>query len=264
PLRVDQAAAAPGADRGARRAARPGRGRRAAPLLPPDAAGPEGGRGGGTASPAAAGPGASHRPPGQARVTRIATRIYAASLYLYPSSFRDEYGPELRRLLADSLRHADGSGEAALVWLRAMAGVLLAAPGEHASLLLQDLRFAFRTLRHAKWFTLTALFTLALGIGANTAIFSVVEALLLRQLPYRDPDRIVMVWVKNPEQGFDHDVTSYPRLEDWRAQSRAVESFAAYIGASRALTGWQDPEQVHGARVTANFFRVMGAEPALG
>src|SRR6185436_16647360 len=69
---------------------------------------------------------------------------------------------------------------------------------------------------------------------------------------------------KNPEQGFDHDVTSYPRLEDWRAQSRAVESFAAYIGASRALTGWQDPEQVHGARVTANFFRVMGAEPALG
>ena len=197
-------------------------------------------------------------------MTRIATRIYAASLYLYPSSFRDEYGPELRRLLADSLRHADGSAEAALVWLRAMAGVLLAAPGEHASLLLQDLRFAFRTLRHAKWFTLTALFTLALGIGANTAIFSVVEALLLRQLPYRDPDRIVMVWVKNPEQGFDHDVTSYPRLEDWRAQSRAVESLAAYIGASRALTGWQDPEQVHGARVTANFFRVMGAEPALG
>jgi len=175
-------------------------------------------------------------------VRRIAVSTYAASLYLYPASFRDEYGHEMRRLLADSLRGAGSGGEAALVWLQAMAGVLLEAPREHGWLILNDLRYAFRTLRHARWFTLTALFTLALGIGANSAIFSVVETLLLRQLPYRDPDRIVMVWVKNPEQGFDHDVTSYPRLEDWRAQSSTIEAFAAYYGARRVLTELSDSE----------------------
>ena len=197
-------------------------------------------------------------------MTRIALATFAASLYLYPASIRDEYGREMRRLFADSLRHAGGGGDAVLVWLQALAGIFLEAPREHASLVLQDLRYAFRTLRHAKWFTLTTLFTLALAIGANTAIFSVVETLLLRQLPYRDPDRIVMVWVKNPEQGFDHDVTSYPKLEDWRAQSTSIEAFAAYNGAVRALTGWEDPEQVRSTMVTANFFHVMGATPALG
>ena len=195
---------------------------------------------------------------------RVATKAFAASLYLYPANFRDEYGREMTRLLADNLRHAEGGGEAVLLWLQATAGVLLEAPKEHARLVLDDLRYAARTLRHAKWFTLTALLTLALGIGANTAIFSVVETLLLRQLPYRDPDRIVMVWVKNPEQGFDHDVTSYPRLEDWRAQSRTIEAFAGYTGALRVLTGSEEPEQVRSTLVTADFFHVMGATPALG
>jgi putative ABC transport system permease protein len=197
-------------------------------------------------------------------VTRIALSAFAASLYLYPASFRDEYGREMRRLLADSLRHAGGGGDAVLLCLQAMAGVLLEAPREHAWLVLSDLRYALRSLRHAKSFTLTALSTLALGIGANTAIFSVVETLLLRQLPYRDADRIVMVWVENPEQGFDRDVTSYPRLEDWRAQSRTIEAFAAYAGAQRVLTGREDPEQVRSAMVTADFFHVMGARPTLG
>jgi putative ABC transport system permease protein len=196
-------------------------------------------------------------------VTRIALATFAASLYLYPASFRGEYAAEMTRLLADGLRNA-GAGDAILLWLQALAGVLVEAPREHAALLLSDLRYGFRTLRHAKWFTLTALFTLALGIGANTAIFSVVETLLLRQLPYRDPDRIVMVWVTNPEQGFDHDVTSYPKLEDWRTQSRTVEAFAAYTGARRVLTGWGDPEQLRSAVVTADFFQVMGARPTLG
>ena len=194
---------------------------------------------------------------------RLGVSTFAASLHLYPASFRDEYGREMTRLLADGLRKA-GAGDAVLLWLQALAGVLLEAPKEHAALLLNDLRYAVRTLRHAKWFTLTALFTLALGIGANTAIFSVVETLLLRQLPYREPDRIVMVWVKNPEQGFDHDVTSYPRIEDWRAQSSSIEAFAAYAGAERVLTGREEPEQARSAMVTADFFDVMGARPVLG
>lgn len=197
-------------------------------------------------------------------MSRVAVEIYAASLHLYPASYRDEYGREMTRLLADRLCHATGGVDAALLWLQAIGGVLRDAPKEQARLISNDLRYAFRTLRHSKWFTLTALLTLALGIGANTAIFSVVETLLLRQLPYRDPDRIVMVWVTNPEQGVDRDVTSYPRLEDWRAQSRTIEAFAGYTDTVRALTGLGDPEQIRSAMVTAGFFHVMGARPELG
>src|SRR5262249_24981517 len=135
---------------------------------------------------------------------------------------------------------------------------------EHCRLMLNDLKYAVRTLRNARWFTATALVTLALGIGANSAIFSVVENLLLKQLPYDHPDRLVMVWVKNPEQGFDHDLTSYRRLEDWRTDSTTIEAFAAYTTATHVLTGSEYPEQVRSARVTADFFQVMGVPPLVG
>jgi putative ABC transport system permease protein len=197
-------------------------------------------------------------------VKRVAASVFDAALRLYPSSFRDEYGIEMRRALGDSLENTVGSLEAVLVWLNALTGVLIEAPKEHCWLMVNDLRYALRTLRQARWFTTTALVSLALGIGANTAIFSVVESVLLQQLPYDHPDRILMVWVTNPQQGFDHDVTSYPRLEDWRARSRTIEEFAAYSDARHVLTGTGEPEHVRGAAVTANFFRVMGAQATLG
>ncbi|HEX5474701.1 MAG TPA: ABC transporter permease [Vicinamibacterales bacterium] len=195
---------------------------------------------------------------------RLATSIFVAALHLYPASFRDEYAGEMRRVFADSLRNALGPLDAVLVCLHAIGGVLVEAPREHGDLVLNDLRYAFRTLRKARWFTATALITLALGIGTNTAIFSVVEAVLLRQLPYDHPDRLVMVWVRNPEQGFDHDLTSYPRLADWRTDSTTIEAFAAYSTATHVLTGSEYPEQVRSARVTGNFFQVMGARPLAG
>jgi putative ABC transport system permease protein len=197
-------------------------------------------------------------------VKRFATSIFVAALYLYPASFRDEYAGEMTRVLADSLRNSIGPLDAFLVWLHAIGGVLGEAAREHVRLMLHDLKYAFRTLRHARWFTATALVTLALGIGTNTAIFSVVENLLLKQLPYGDPDRLVMVWVRNPEQGFDHDLTSYPRLQDWRTESTTIEAFASYSPTTHVLTGLDYPEQVRSARVTANFFQVMDARPLIG
>ncbi len=194
---------------------------------------------------------------------RLATSTFALMLHLYPASFREEYGREMKRLFADRLRGV-GRLEAAFIWTEAIAGTLRGAPKEHLSLMLSDVLYAIRILRRARWFTATALVTLALGIGATTAIFSAVETLLLRQLPYTDPDRIVMVWVTNPEQGFDHDITSYPRLEDWRAQSRTIALFTGFNGATHALTGSDEPEQLRGSKVTANFFEVMGAQPAVG
>ena len=106
--------------------------------------------------------------------------------------------------------------------------------------------------------------TLALGIGANAAIFTVVNAVLLRPLPYPQPDRLMMVWTYNPRQGFDKDVGTYPNFEDWRRASTSFERMSAYSGASVTLTGSGDPAQIRGGRVTPDFFDTLGVAPARG
>jgi putative ABC transport system permease protein len=127
-----------------------------------------------------------------------------------------------------------------------------------------DLRYAIRTLIKTPGFTVIALLTLAIGIGGSTAIFSVVNAVLWRPLAYPHPERLMMVWVYNPAQGFDKDVASFPTFTDWRNQSRRFEQLAAYAGASLSLTGAGDPAQLRGARVTPSFFATLDTQPALG
>src|SRR5215213_9560575 len=95
-----------------------------------------------------------------------------------------------------------------------------------------DLVYALRGLRKKPQFTLAAVLTLALGIGANSAIFTVVNAVLLRPLPYPSPDRLMMLWTYNPRQGFDKDVSPYPNFDDWRRQSASFEGMSAYFGAN--------------------------------
>src|ERR1051325_8060334 len=92
----------------------------------------------------------------------------------------------------------------------------------------QDLPYAIRALRRSPGFTLTALLTLALGIGANTAIFSVVRAVLLEPLPFREPSRVVRIWQVNPSTGMDRGAVSEPNFKDWRAGSRLTEAMGAY------------------------------------
>src|SRR5262249_43921433 len=105
---------------------------------------------------------------------------------------------------------------------------------------------------------------LALGIGANTAIFSVVNRVLLFRLPYKDADRLVMVWGSNPQQGADIDLVSQADLADWRAQNTVFEDLAATDDAPYNLTGMGEPESLFGYSLAANFFQVMGLQPALG
>jgi putative ABC transport system permease protein len=128
----------------------------------------------------------------------------------------------------------------------------------------QDLLYALRGLRKRPLFTAVAVLTLALGIGANAAIFSVVSGVLLRPLPYPDPDRLMMLWTYNPRQGFDKDVGTYPNFEDWRRQNTTFERMAAYTGASFTLTGAGDPAQIRGAIVTPGFFETLGTPVMLG
>ena len=130
--------------------------------------------------------------------------------------------------------------------------------------LLQDVRYAVRTLLKKPGFTLVALVALALGVGANTAIFSVVNSVLLRPLPFERPDDLIRVYVTVPKRGALKNPASYLNFSDMRAQGQQFESLAAYSGAGVALTGGDKPEQLEGVVASGDFFRVLGAAPALG
>ena len=127
-----------------------------------------------------------------------------------------------------------------------------------------DLIYAVRGLRKKPLFTAAAVLTLALGIGANSAIFTVVSAVLLRPLPYPAPDRLMMLWTYNPRQGYNKDVSAYPNFDDWRRQSASFEGMSAYFDANFTLTQAGDPAQIEGAIVTPGFFETLGVAPALG
>src|SRR5262245_27330936 len=128
----------------------------------------------------------------------------------------------------------------------------------------QDLRYGARMLLKNPGFTLIAVITLALGIGANAAIFSVVYGVMLRPLPYHEPERLVRLWTDNANEKNPKDGTSYPNLVDWRSQSRTFTEFANYNGDLVFLTAGDAPEQVRIDRVSANLFPLLGVQPLLG
>ena len=130
--------------------------------------------------------------------------------------------------------------------------------------LLDDLRFGSRMLRKSPSFTAVALLTLALGIGANTAIFSAVNSVLLRPLPYKTPDRLAMLWNDNRRLGLHEDLTSYANFADWRSQSRLFEDMAAFSETGADVTGVDRPYEVFGWRVGAHLFSMLGVAPSIG
>jgi putative ABC transport system permease protein len=130
------------------------------------------------------------------------------------------------------------------------------------TLLAQDLRYAFRSLKRQPVFTLVAVLTLALGIGANAAIFSVVRGVLLKPLPYREPERLVMLWETLND---DRLLVSYPNYLDWRTRQRGYEDVAVYnLFHAFNLTGQEAAERVRGALVTGNLFPLLGLEAEAG
>jgi len=131
--------------------------------------------------------------------------------------------------------------------------------------MLQDLRFGIRMLARKPGFAAVAALTLALGIGANTAIFSVIDAVLLKPLPYKDTDRLVLVWEQNPERGWYRNIVSAANFLDWRKQNDVFTQMAA-VDPQKAfnLTRTGKPEEVLGQLVTANLFSLLGVRPFLG
>jgi putative ABC transport system permease protein len=130
--------------------------------------------------------------------------------------------------------------------------------------LLQDIRYALRTLRQSPGFTAIAVLTLALGIGANTTIFSVVNGLVIRPLPFTDAERVDIVYRTLPKRGFARGSVSYADLLDLRAQSRSFSGLAAYSEENYNLSAGEETDYVDGAEVTANLFELLGVEPVLG
>src|SRR5918996_1125649 len=133
--------------------------------------------------------------------------------------------------------------------------------------LLQDLRYALRQLRAHPGFTAVAVFTLGLGIGANTAMFSVVDGVLLRPLPVREQDRVLVMWMEDRQRGFPHLPFVYESVDAVRERTRTLTDVAAipYWGASERAVHLPDGAvPVAGTPVTGSFFRVLGARPALG
>src|SRR3954465_9634288 len=132
--------------------------------------------------------------------------------------------------------------------------------------MLNDIRYGLRQLIKHPAFTIITILTLALGIGANTAIFSVVNAVLLKPLPFPDPDQLIAVGMTDPRQKGETNLgsLSYPDFFDFRDQNRTLASSAVYRDLSFALTSEEGASSVHGVKVSAEFFDVLGIKPKMG
>ncbi len=130
--------------------------------------------------------------------------------------------------------------------------------------LLRDIRYGIRGLLKRPGFTIVAVITLALGIGANAAIFSVVNTVLLKPLRFRDPERLVIVWEDASFANFPQNTPAPANFADWKAQAQSFEDMAATAEASFNVTGDGEPERVAARGVTANFFSVLGVQPVIG
>jgi putative ABC transport system permease protein len=130
--------------------------------------------------------------------------------------------------------------------------------------MIQDLRYGIRMLLKRPWFTCTVVLTLALGIGANTALFSIINVLLLRPLPLPQPEQMVQVWEVSRQSGNQKFPVALPNMVDWRTQSSSFANIAAYSPTSLNLTGEDQPERISVLSVTTDYFKVIGVTPAMG
>ena len=129
---------------------------------------------------------------------------------------------------------------------------------------MNDLKYAFRILLKSPGFSIIAISTLALGICANSAIFSVVDTVLLRALPYPHPEQLVNIWGTSAHGANTHQAESLPDMFDFRAQSRSFSAVAAYSGAWTVLTGVSEVQEMDGVAVDGDFFETIGIAPTLG
>src|SRR5262245_30277449 len=189
-------------------------------------------------------------------------RLYKALLHLYPSSFRKEYEEELVQIFRERRMRIYNPLSIAYLWLSGIVDVVFNAACAHWEILRQDLRYTTRTLLRAPVFALTAIIVIGLGIGANTAAFSITDRVLLRPLPFESSDRLVQLWQRNP--GYTRFELSPPNFYDWRRLSTSFQTISAYTPAAWNFIGEGDPQRLEGTLVTPAFFKTLGVQPLLG
>ena len=217
-------------------------------------------------------------------MTHPARHWYRLLLYAYPRAFRERFGRDLEELFVDVYRaraaHLTRAARGRF-WLRTVAvtlrdGLIERLPGRrrlplrvhHArgpslmTMLLEDLRHASRAFRQQRALTLVILLTLSLAIGANSAIFTVVNAVLLRPLPYTDPERVVMLYMVD-RNGRDQ-LLSIPDYEDLRARLKTITTLSMMGTQTANLTGVAEPDRLRAGFVTADFFETLGVQPIIG
>jgi putative ABC transport system permease protein len=130
--------------------------------------------------------------------------------------------------------------------------------------LLNEIKYAIRMLRKKPGFTMAMIVILTLGIGANSAIFSVINGVLLKSLPFDEPERLVMIWQTDKTNGNERCIVSYPNIEDWRRECGAFEGIAAFCQRGKTFFGGEYPVQVSGVCTSANLFSLLRINPQLG
>jgi len=189
-----------------------------------------------------------------------ADRLYRVLLRLYPAEFRGEYGREMTQLFRDRARR-----EPLLrVWLDVARDLVVTVPREQASVLMNDVRYALRTIRRAPAFSAAVMLTVALAIAANTAMFTVVNGVLLRPLPFAEPHRLIQVAEKNDRLNLPNFGASVLNFVSWRDQTRAFDQLAAIGFTSFNLSGAGEPEQFVGNRISPALLNVLGIAPVAG
>src|SRR5271167_3112140 len=194
-------------------------------------------------------------------------KLFRALVRVLPFDFRTNYEGEMEGVFREQQREAEERGGilgALKIWKETIAGIFTTAPREHWQILTSDCGYAFRMMRKNFAFTVVAVLTLALGIGANTAIFSVVHAVLLRPLPYPQGQQLIFIRQQEKKLGIEDMQFSVKEIEDYRAQNRTLSGLVEYHAMSFTLFGHGDPERVRTGVVSANYFDLFGVQPLLG
>ena len=187
--------------------------------------------------------------------------LYRLLLHLYPASFRNEYAGEMCAVFARRLRDASAVGVPAL-WIGVFFEVFFNAVLVHADVLRQDLRYTARGLRRTPGFAATAVLVVALGVGANTAAFSLADQVLLRPLPFPQSGRLVKLWQTVP--GYSRLELSPANYTDWKKMSHSFAAMGAYNRNAANLVGQGEPERVDIATVDGDVLPTLGVQPLLG
>jgi predicted permease len=189
-------------------------------------------------------------------------RFYKLLLHLYPKSFRREYGKQMCADFEQGRRAGSGALAIFAFWVESFVDVIFNSAAVHSDILKQDLGFTFHTLRRAPAFAITAILVVALGVGANTAAFSVADFVLLRPMPFPESDRLVKLWGSTP--AYSRNETSPANYRDWKRMSSVFDGIAAFTLRAVNMVGQGEPEQLEVTAVTSDVLPMLGVKPPVG